>query len=130
MISREEATDMVAAHAEGLHADTPREFCPDCEGRELSSYPTHDEIQAAKWREQPQNFLKAQATEHAAWGAVMQELRKRGVGSVNKGGKDETLHDAICAWAEELVQLRLSDPDPTHATKALKERREKYLGVE
>lgn len=23
--------DLAAAHAEGLHADAPREFCPDCE---------------------------------------------------------------------------------------------------
>jgi len=78
--------------------------------------------------EATQRFRTAEQTEHEAWGALMSELRKRGVGDVNEGGKDERLHDAITAWAEELVQLRLRDPNPENATKALHKRREKYLG--
>jgi hypothetical protein len=30
---------MADAHAEGLHADLPREGCPECEGRTLAEYP-------------------------------------------------------------------------------------------
>jgi hypothetical protein len=54
-------------------------------------------------------------------------MRKAGVGDVNSGGKHERLHDAICAWGEELAQLRMNDPDPAHAENALAERRAKYL---
>ena len=36
---RQQARDMAAAHAEGLHVDHPREGCPECEGRELREYP-------------------------------------------------------------------------------------------
>lgn len=68
------------------------------------------------------------ATEYAAWTSVVSELRRSGVGDINVGGKNERLHDAIVAWAEELVQLRLNDPDPSHAETALAERRAKYLG--
>lgn len=75
-------------------------------------------------------FITLQHTEHEAWGAVMSELRKRGVDGINKGGKDESLHDAITAWAEELAQLRIHDPNPEHAITALRERRAKYLGTE
>jgi hypothetical protein len=39
VITRSEANDMSHAHAEGLHADHAREGCPDCDGRDLSSYP-------------------------------------------------------------------------------------------
>lgn len=39
-ITREQARDMAAAHAEGLHAEIPREGCPECEGRELREYPS------------------------------------------------------------------------------------------
>lgn len=77
----------------------------------------------------PQAFMAIQRTEHEAWGAVVSELRKRGVGDMNAGQKDESLHDSIVAWAEELVQLRLNDPDHSHAETALYERREKYLGT-
>ena len=73
------------------------------------------------------NFIQLQSTEHEAWTAVVSELRSRGVGDINAGGKDERLHDAIVAWGEELAQLRMNDPDPTHAERALAERREKYL---
>jgi hypothetical protein len=38
-VTREQARDMADAHSEGLHSKDPRQFCPDCEGRELSSYP-------------------------------------------------------------------------------------------
>lgn len=38
-ITREQAQDMSHAHAEGYHAELPREGCPECEGRPLSSYP-------------------------------------------------------------------------------------------
>lgn len=75
-------------------------------------------------------FLKVQQTEHAAWLSVVSELRTRGVGDIDAGGKDERLHDAIAAWGEELAQLRLSDPEPEHAERALAERRTKYLGAD
>jgi hypothetical protein len=69
-----------------------------------------------------------QANEHAAWLAVVQEMRQAGVGDINAGGKFERLHDAIVAWGEELAQLRIHDPEPVHADRALAERRAKYLG--
>jgi hypothetical protein len=46
-ITREEAENMSQAHAEGLHTPpegVPREGCPDCEGRELRSYPSYAQI--------------------------------------------------------------------------------------
>lgn len=73
-------------------------------------------------------FREAQALEHQAWLAVVGELRLAGVGEINAGGRHERLHDAITAWGEELAQLRLRDPDPSHAERALRERREKYTG--
>lgn len=48
MITREEAQDMSDAHAEGWHSPpdgVKREGCPDCERKELSSYPTAQESQ-------------------------------------------------------------------------------------
>lgn len=44
IISREEARDMKEAHVEGLHDDLPRQFCPECEGKLLSEYPTERQI--------------------------------------------------------------------------------------
>lgn len=38
-VTRQQARDMAAAHAEGFHAEIPREGCPECEGRELREYP-------------------------------------------------------------------------------------------
>jgi hypothetical protein len=70
---------------------------------------------------------RLQMTEHHAWLAVVSELHKAGVGDINAGGKHERLHDAITAWGEELAQLRMNDPDHSHAEKALYERRHKYL---
>lgn len=78
----------------------------------------------------PLEFMRLQRTEHEAWGAVVGELRKAGVGDINAGGEHERLHDAITAWGEELAQLRLHDPDPIHAERALAERRAKYLDYE
>lgn len=46
-VSREEARDMADAHAEGLHADLPRDFCPECEGRDLSTYPLVRDLEKA-----------------------------------------------------------------------------------
>lgn len=73
-------------------------------------------------------FRDAQAIEHQAWLALVTEMRRAGVGDINAGGKHERLHVAICAWGEELAQLRMNDPDPSHAEAALAERRAKYLG--
>lgn len=70
----------------------------------------------------------AQVTEHQAWLALVSEMHKAGVGDINAGDDHERLHDAICAWGEELAQLRMNDPDLSHAEKALAERRTKYLG--
>jgi len=38
-ITRAQAEDMSDAHSHGLHDELPREGCPDCDGRELVSYP-------------------------------------------------------------------------------------------
>jgi hypothetical protein len=40
-ITRSQAEDMAQAHAEGYHSppEMPREGCPECEDRALSSYP-------------------------------------------------------------------------------------------
>ena len=43
-ISREEAQDMDVAHALGYHAEFPREGCPSCEERPLTSYLTEQQI--------------------------------------------------------------------------------------
>ena len=43
-ITREEAADMAQAHAEGYHAELPREGCPECEDRPLRDYPTADDM--------------------------------------------------------------------------------------
>lgn len=75
-------------------------------------------------------FRDAQITEHQAWLALVSEMRKAGVGDINAGGAHERLHDAVVAWGEELAQLRMNDPDPAHAEKALNDRRQKYLGVD
>jgi hypothetical protein len=74
-------------------------------------------------------LLRCQSTEHEAWLAVVSELRSAGAGDINAGGRHERLHDAIVAWGEELAQLRMHDPNPKHTEQALRERREKYLGL-
>ena len=38
-ITRDQARDFAEAHAEGLHEGIPREGCPECDGRDLKSYP-------------------------------------------------------------------------------------------
>lgn len=38
-LSREDARELADAHGEGLHAEAPRDGCPECDRRELSSYP-------------------------------------------------------------------------------------------
>ena len=73
------------------------------------------------------HFMGQQSTEHQAWLALVSEMRRAGVGDINRGGEHERLHDAIVAWGEELAELRRQDPDPSHAERALSERREKYL---
>jgi hypothetical protein len=70
---------------------------------------------------------RLQVTEHQAWLALVSELRKAGVGDINPGGRHERLASAIAAWGEELAQLRINDPDPSHAERALEERRRRYL---
>jgi hypothetical protein len=47
-ITREEAYDMENAHAQGFHAELPREGCPLCEDRDLRSYPTAAQVAKAK----------------------------------------------------------------------------------
>jgi hypothetical protein len=76
----------------------------------------------------PRDFVlrEQQAIEHDTWLVVVDELRKRGVGAINAGEPDERLHDAIVLWGEELAQLRLVDPNETHAVRALAERRLKW----
>lgn len=74
----------------------------------------------------PLSFMRYQQVEHEAWLDVVKEMRIDDVASINKGEPNEALHDAITRWAEELVQLRLHDPDPRHAAVALIERREAY----
>jgi hypothetical protein len=48
MITREQARDMAEVHAKGWHADLRREGCPECEDRELSSYPRAADVEARK----------------------------------------------------------------------------------
>lgn len=71
-------------------------------------------------------LLPYQGAEHEAWLDVVRELGARSVGQINAGEPDERLHDAIVRWGEELAQLRLHDPQPEHAERALAERREKW----
>lgn len=68
-------------------------------------------------------FRQVQSDEHEAWLIVVTELRTAGCADIERGGRNERLHDAITRWGEELAQLRLVDPDPSHATNALTERR-------
>jgi hypothetical protein len=68
-------------------------------------------------------FMAQQAAEHNAWLMVVHELRRLGVGQINRGEPHERLHDHLVLWGEELAQLRLHDPDPEHAERALAERR-------
>lgn len=70
--------------------------------------------------------MVCQQREHDAWLLVVDELRKRGVGDIERGGRDERLHDAIVRWGEELAQLRLADPNASHAETALAERRAEW----
>lgn len=42
--SREQARNMMEAHFEGYHDEFPRQFCPECEGKLLSEYPTEQQI--------------------------------------------------------------------------------------
>jgi hypothetical protein len=49
VVTREEAREYEDAHAEGWHTPpdgVPRENCPQCDGRELSSYPSVAELEA------------------------------------------------------------------------------------
>jgi hypothetical protein len=48
MIIREQARDIAEIHAEGRHADLPRAGCPECENRELSSYPRAADVESGK----------------------------------------------------------------------------------
>lgn len=47
-VSREEAIEIDNAHADGWHAEFPREGCPSCDGRRLTSYPTKQQIRDRK----------------------------------------------------------------------------------
>lgn len=67
-----------------------------------------------------------QGTEHGAWLMLVGELRHLGVGDIERGGAHEKLFDLITLWGEELAQLRLGDPDPEHAARAIAEKREKW----
>ncbi len=74
------------------------------------------------------SFKSAQGDEYDAWLALVKELRQLGVGQIETGEPHERLYDLITLWGEELVQLRLADPDPTHAGAACIQRREKVHG--
>jgi hypothetical protein len=68
-----------------------------------------------------------QHLEYGAWrDAVMPELERAGVASIDPGGEHERLHDAITYWAETLAQLRMHDPNASHADDALEQRRAAY----
>jgi hypothetical protein len=45
--TREQARDMADAHIDGYHDEYPREFCPECEGRDVSEYPRADDVAEA-----------------------------------------------------------------------------------
>jgi hypothetical protein len=72
------------------------------------------------------HMMDLQAEEHAAWLDVVTELRTAGAGAIERGQPNERLHDAITRWAEELVQLRMGDPNAENAGDALNERRAHY----
>ena len=74
--------------------------------------------------EQYLEFLKQQHNEHQSWLSLVEELRAYGVGDINAGGMNETLHTAIVKWGEELAELRRLDPNPEHGQNALAEKRE------
>lgn len=44
-VTREQARDFADAHAQGLHDGAKREFCPDCDGRDLKSYPRSADVE-------------------------------------------------------------------------------------
>jgi len=71
--------------------------------------------------------LELQGREHAAWLDVGAECERLGL-DMNAGGNAEQLHNAIVKWGEELVQLRLGDPEKEHAERALSDRRAAYEG--
>jgi hypothetical protein len=50
-ITLAQARDMAEAHAEGMHADLPREGCPECEDRPLKSYPREKDIARAELKD-------------------------------------------------------------------------------
>ena len=69
-------------------------------------------------------FLAYQGREHDAWTqGVVKEARALGL---DLSGDAEQLYNAIVRWGEELAQLRIADPNPTHAPNALAERRADY----
>lgn len=57
-IYRDEAVQMDDAHGEGLHEETPRDGCPSCSRRELSSYPERPKVKTAYSRAAP--FIREQ----------------------------------------------------------------------
>lgn len=75
-------------------------------------------------------FRVAQTKEYDAWLDVVRELGRLGIAEINAGEPHERLHDLITLWGEELVQLRMADPNPVHAGNALIKRRKKVHGDE
>jgi hypothetical protein len=65
--------------------------------------------------------------EHAAWLDVGAELKRLGL-DMDRDGAGAELTRAIHLWGEELAQLRMNDPDASHATRALAEKRAAYAG--
>lgn len=70
---------------------------------------------------------ESMAREHDAWLDLVDELRKRGVGDIEKGGKDYELWASIVKWGEELGLLRMFTPMGVNQ-RALEEKRELYPG--
>lgn len=85
-VTREQARDMSDAHAQGLHTDNPREFCPECTGRSLDSYPPAKSA--------------ATATPRTIAQAITDALRAH-----SPGTKDAYLSASSDEWAELYVHL-------------------------
>lgn len=74
-ITREQAEDMAQAHAEGLHAELPREGCPECEDRPLGEYPRYRHTNATATPESAEAALKAAEAAYRETPKRLQGLR-------------------------------------------------------
>jgi hypothetical protein len=72
-ITRSEAQDMAHAHAEGYHSppEMPREGCPECDDRDLSSYPPFARGERVRNRNGTAVVVKCKR-DHYGWDVLVQ----------------------------------------------------------